>query len=481
VDVDGDGATEIVLRTPGGVRIYKLNVEVSPNAFSEITAPGFTNSDAFAGDSRARTIRMVRSGGGFLLIGRSGIGIMTGRWVSGTVQNKGHFEKVSAGYPQFAGTAAVAYGAINTQLGLLGKEVRSFYSGTQGDLNNYRTTLVTSVKNPSLDPAIWNTVYNQINRELTLASFVAGMFGSSGFNASIINESFLSSDLTATALVQRLNLDRSKVVAEQQYEKTLTLNIAGSLLRFMTLAKSAKGITLMLSIFNTAISALRNSDNALPTAIADFDLRLAALFNDAIVANSRSQVEIAGDYSLLAEVGSLIQAGEIPTDATTHDQVLAASRFSMERMLWRSVTPSTWNVFICGQHSDNPWPNFSCDSPHAGSVTFDGGEISYLVVDLTAAGDLIEIGNPVFVQKLFNKVSNSCLTNWTLDCGFGIDPKDVYEGQTDFHYGCVTLAGNNISGFYTVHFGAPCDHVTAALRRAAPSPRSPRVVVRRRP
>jgi hypothetical protein len=114
-------------------------------------------------------------------------------------------------------------------------------------------------------------------------------------------------------------------------------------------------------------------------------------------------------------------------------------------------------------------------------VTFDGGEISYLVVDLTAAGDLIEIGNPVFVQKLFNKVSNSCLTNWTLDCGFGIDPKDVYEGQTDFHYGCVTLAGNNISGFYTVHFGAPCDHVTAALRRAAPSPRSPRVVVRRRP
>jgi hypothetical protein len=333
VDVDGDGASEIVMRTPGGVRIYKLNLALVPNKFSEITSPGFANSEAFAGETRARTIRMVRSGGGFLLIGRSGIGIMTGRWVSGTVQNNGRFEKVSAGYPQFTGTAALAYGAINTQLGLLGKEIRSFYSGRQGDLNNYRTTLLSTVKNPGLDPAVWASVYNQVNRELTWASFAAGMFGANGFNASIINESFLSTDLTATELVRRLDLDLSRVQAQEQSEKQMVVNLTANVVQLIGLS-GAKGISLALSIFNTVVGAIHAGSNNLPAAIADFDLRLATLFNDAIVANSLAQIEIAGDYGLLAEVGSLIQAGLIPSDATTQDQLLAASRFSMERMLW---------------------------------------------------------------------------------------------------------------------------------------------------
>ena len=187
LDVTGDGQSEIIVRTPGGVRIFTLNFALAPNKLSEITQPGFTNTDRWSGDSRARTIRMVKSGADFLLIGRSAIGVQTGRWIAGTIQSPGHFENISATFPRFTGADLIAFNSIASQLGLAATGLRAAYADPQASIGTY-LTLLLSVNNPGLNPVIWQRVLGQVRRELTWASFSAGLFA---FNENITNESFL--------------------------------------------------------------------------------------------------------------------------------------------------------------------------------------------------------------------------------------------------------------------------------------------------
>ena len=85
--------------------------------------------------------------------------------------------------------------------------------------------------------------------------------------------------------------------------------------------------------------------------------------------------------------------------------------------------------------------------------------------------------NGALVQKLFNGAPASFQTNWDLDnCGFGLDPAAVYRGQADFQFGCVSIVGDDISGFGHVYYAAPCDRIGPSLAKVAHPPRLPRSV-----
>lgn len=66
-------------------------------------------------------------------------------------------------------------------------------------------------------------------------------------------------------------------------------------------------------------------------------------------------------------------------------------------------------------------------------------------------------------------------------CGFALDPKAVYRGQTEFRIPSVSITGNDISGFSRVGYGAPCDQIGPSLPRVVTPPRLPRTVKPRPP
>jgi hypothetical protein len=475
LDINGDGQSEIIVRTPGGVRIFTLNLGLAPNMLSEITQPGFANTDRWAGDSRARTIRMVKNGADVLLLGRSAIGVQTGRWFAGTIQNPGHFEKISATFPQFNGADLIAFNSITSQLGLTATGLRAVYADPQASISTYLTLLV-SVNNPGLNPVIWTRVLEQVRRELTWASFSAGLFA---FNENITNESFLGTTFTAAAVVQRLQIGDARARAEDTREEKFVLSLVSDMSQFISL--QAKGPNFINSVFDTAIGLIKTNPDNLPNAIAQFDQRLGQMFQESITHNSLAKTAVATDYGLLAEVGSLVQSGAWPTDGTTKLQMLAASQGSLELQLWKALTPSAWKIFACGEHSNNPWPNFDCDGGHAGAHTFGNGVRSWPVVDLSPF--FVETDpNTSVVNKMFNTAPASCQTNWDIvNCGFGLDQAAVYRGQTDFHFSCITITGDDISGFGTQQFGAPCDRIGPPSRSRVTTPRhDPRKVKPRR-
>ena len=483
VDVTGDGQTELILRTPGGVRVYEFVLFSDPTVFREITAPAFTDSARWGGDSRARTIRIAKSGSAFLLVGRSGIGIETGRLVPGTFANPGHFEKISAAYPQFTGAKQTAYVSISSQLGVGEAGVRSVYSTTQANITTYLALLPNVRNNGGVEPNIFQEVFNQIQRELTMASFTAALFD---YNEKLIDESFLGASLTATAVAQRLSIDDAQAHAVSVKESQFLQNLLKDSLQSIQVG-GFKYANLFGAIAGTIIGLLPANQDQEQIKIADFDARLSALFQQAVANNGLAHAGVAADYGLMAEVGAMVQSGEFPIDDTARVRSLAATQYAFELGLWKTITPAAWKIFVCGEHSGaRDWPQVDCDGAHEGAVTFSNRLRSWPVVDVTAVFFNVTDPNPALVDKIFRATAPSCQTVWSLEtCGFGLDAASVYRGEDGWTISCITLDGDLVDGFTRKTYDAPCDDWPPTGTRGnrfqppRPKPAAPRVPPRR--
>ena len=203
-DLDGKGGAEVFARGAGGVGAYSY--DASTKAWSEMASgPAWSDDAGWDSAEYYLTIQAAKAGSKTqaVLLGRFRRGIVTEQYNPAT-QSWGN---ASLPYPAFTGEALDAYNAIKAGLGLA-QPIRSFYgTASQGTLNQYGsdTDGIFSLKRPrSINRKVWKTVTDQIGTELKWAGQVAGAFAS---NKALINEVFLSDDLSLSYVAGVLGID----------------------------------------------------------------------------------------------------------------------------------------------------------------------------------------------------------------------------------------------------------------------------------
>ena len=409
-DLSGDGAAEVFARGAGGVGAYSYDSNTNtwsrfPHVLLWSDDAGWDSADYYL-TIQAAKVAKKHSKIPAVLIGRFKRGIVTARYDPGTQA----WGKASLPYPPFSGEELAAYNAIQRGMGL-SQPIRDFYgtaSASQLDQYNSSTRGVPSLKRPSdISPEPWSRVVRQIETELTWASAVAGAFAN---NETLINQVFLSDDLTLSYVSGLLNID-----SHSGDDATVTFGyMFGAVVEAMGAGLDTATAEVITTLAAAAIEA--GIEDGMPDGtvtekyvelVGDLELD----FQLAITGNTSNRTDVAADYGLLSTVGNMLWSGTWSYANMATGQAYGRKQYAI--FLWQTLAPLAWK-----------WENNSVCFKYSYQPTGDRIPPQALYVKGTFTATCAPTSQ---LDLLFKATSASCLRTFTTRCSMGLTPEEVYN------------------------------------------------------
>jgi hypothetical protein len=362
-DIDGDGAAELIARSPGGIESWKY--DANTQAWNQLAdGPAWSDGNGWNNPQYYQTIqtamvnqsRLFGSPKTAVLMGRAALCMQTWSY-DPTSQQWG---TMSEDFPQFTGEELVAYNYLtqfwNIQPASGG--VRYHYNDESGVITNWHDDLQNNrVPIPQgADQSVWQRVYNQIQKELLWVGYVQTWYGTN--MSLLINTIYLGNDLTVQTVGDYLSLppkSEDMVVLEVL---SLVFNAAWAVFGGIPGIAVAQVAGAVAGVLATACAAGAQSmpgGGSIQAAYADLQSQLDNAFNAVITGSSNNQNAITGtydsttdsytpgDYGLLAAIGSMIDSTIWSWESST-DEIIPTLQRQYALSIWQALIGLKWKI-----------------------------------------------------------------------------------------------------------------------------------------
>jgi hypothetical protein len=343
-DLDGDGRPELLALTDAGPQAWKYDARADRWGSTDPVlvhqawqAPDKTIELLADVDGDGQTDRVVRTSGG---IETSGLDPTVDR-----VQ----------GFPPFTGNQLIAYNYISGQLldGAPNADIRSQYSNqalSQNFASAYPTKLASLSAPVGVPAGDWTAVVTQLSTEF---GYVADVLNWFNLHERFIGELNNSNILSVAVVSGKLQFPSDGSKDNESAAFNIFSLIARVIQGIASLAGQPE-VSAIAGLFSTSFSAAatfggesQNQPNIL-AAVVGLEDKLNTHFQDAILANGCLAEDYLGDLTLLESLGLPIAQGKYNWDATLDGKLLAAARPGYELTLWQALAPVVWQIGSLG-------------------------------------------------------------------------------------------------------------------------------------
>ena len=430
-DLDGDGSAELLARDGATIIAYSYSApkgKPTQGTWTQLPlGPAWASKDQW---DQAMYYATIQSGNfdpdkkgaellardGYTIIAYGYSGGLKGRWTSFTPVRR---------FPQFTGEELAAYKVIQTRLDLQGKKIRNqYYEQDFSQLQFYLTELSTenyckTSPNNTIDTATWNAVCNQIRHEMLWAYQVANAYSQNHtfLTPTFFDKTGLLKGVDHTLQIEKDNSDEVTAVFSDLFT---------GVIEALGIATGNVGSNIVGHFFASAVEAgveVGLNTDRLETKYFDLTTKLYNNFQNLTTANENNRRLIATTYGLLKTVGTAFanKTWTFPaSDTIRYQKNRAAILKKYTEFVWKTLTPTVWQIGMFTQSPDLPPPK--CSSPTVSPPPYSYCYQDYWYV-LTGNSMHIPEGQ---LKLLFGKTSLNCQTTFDSKCSMGIPLEEVY-------------------------------------------------------